>query len=296
MDVSVIIVNWNTRDLLASCLQGILDTAEDLTVEALVVDNASTDGSVEMVRERFPQACLIRNSENLGFARANNLAIGQSRGRYVLLLNSDARLVPGALSAMVQCLDADPGVGIVGVRLVFPDGTPQFLYGRFPSLRTEFRTLFGMHRWDLSWWDQLDRPREVDWVAGACLMVRRTMLDQIGVLDERFFFFGEEVDLCLRAARAGWRTCLAPSDPVVHVRAGSGGQTAGRILRLYRGKLQYFEKHFDKPQSVALLAMIRLSTVSKLMFYSLASLGAPAMATKRRLWQEVLAGIGSLSA
>ena len=296
MDLSVIIVNWNTRDLLASCLQSVIDTADDLALEILVVDNASTDGSVEMVQERFPQVSLIQNSENLGFARANNRGIRASHGRYVLLLNSDAQLVPGALSAMVRCLDAEADVGITGVRLMFPDGTPQFLYGRFPNLRGEFRALFGLHRRDLSWWDKLDQPREVDWVAGTCLMARRAMLDQVGLLDERFFMFSEEVDLCFRAARAGWRTCLVPSDPVVHLQAGSTGETASRFLRIYRGKLQYFEKYFDRRQRVALLVLIRLSTVLRLVVYGLASFCRPELAAKRRLWQKILERIGSLSA
>jgi len=286
--LSIIIVNWNTKDLLAKCLESIYETVEGLTFEVLVVDNASTDGSAAMVRRRFPQVRLIENDENVGFARANNQAIRCARGRYVLLLNSDTEVVPGSIANMVTELETQPDVGITSVCLAFPGGSPQFCYGRFPNLYTEFRSLFGMHRWDLSCWGKINAPREVDWVSGACLMARKGMLDEIGLLDEKFFMFGEEVDLCYRAKEAGWRICLVPSDPVIHVRAGSTGKTSGRLLRLYRGKLRYFRKHLGQAQTQLLLLMIHISALGKLMLYSALSLSKPEYVRLRHLWAQIL--------
>ena len=290
-DLSIIIVNWNTREMLAECLSSLeranVGTCKRSNVETFVVDNASTDGSAGMVRQRFPWVRLIENAENVGFARANNQAISQSQCRYVLLLNSDAQLRVGLLESMIQHLEADPTTGITGVCQVFPDGRSQFCYGRFPTLWREARALLGLHRWDLSPLRRLDTPRPVDWVSGACLMVRREVLEQIGLLDETFFMFGEEVDLCYRATEAGWKVCLVPSPPLLHVRAGSTGKTPERILRLYRGKLRYFQKHQGVLRSWVLLALFRLATAAKLVLYGVLSVVRPAAAPQRRLWAEV---------
>lgn len=288
MDVSIVVVNWNTRDLLAQCLDSIERHPPPGAFEVWVVDNASVDGSPAMVQEQFPWVHLIENCKNVGFARANNQAIRHSHGRYVLLLNSDAQLAPGVLSSMFAFLDADPAAGIVGVRLASPDGNPQFCYGSFPGLYTEFRSLFGLHRWDLSFWDALHGPRAVDWVSGACLMARRVTLDQIGLLDEGFFMFGEEVDLCYRAARGGWNVYLVPSQPVIHVRAGSTGKTSERILRLYRGKLRYAQKHLGRVRSFLISGMILLSTLGKWAWYTMRAFVQPQQVSNCLLWTQVL--------
>lgn len=294
MDLSIVIVNWNTRELLAKCLRSIYQNAEGLAFEILVVDNASADDSVGMVREQFPRVRLIENEENLGFAHANNQAIRRASGRYVLFLNSDTEVVPEATSRMVYYLDSEPKAGIASVCLIFPNGRPQFCHGSFPSLYSEFRSLFGMHRWDLSCWGELDGPYEVDWVSGACLMARQSMLNEIGLIDEEFFMFGEEVDLCYRARQAGWRVILVPSQPIIHVRAGSTGKTSGRLLRLYYGKLHYFKKHLGQSQTLLLLAMILISVLGKFVVYGLLSLASRQFATRRQLWLEVLQKLSSL--
>lgn len=309
-DLSIIVVNWNTRGLLAECLEsgvrcqvsGFSEQRREnlttdpsllspdpglLTTEIFVVDNASTDGSPEMVAKRFPWVRLIRNRENVGFARANNQAIALAQGRYVLLLNSDAQLTPGALEAMIGCLDADPQAGIAGVCQVYPDGRRQFCYGRFPTLWREARTLFGLHRWDLTPFDTLRAPRQVDWVSGACLMARRAMLDQIGLLDESFFMFGEEVDLCLRATQAGWKVLLVPAAPIIHAQAGSTGKTPERILRLYRGKLRYANKHLGATATKGLRLLMLVSAFGKRIGFGVASLVKPYLVPQWRLWAQV---------
>jgi GT2 family glycosyltransferase len=294
LDLSIIIVNWNTRDLLAACLASLVEGSVQLQApssETFVVDNASADGSAAMVREKFPWATLIENQDNFGFARANNQGIRKARGRYMLLLNSDAALTSDTLSDLVSFMDREPAAGIAGVCLAFPHGSPQFCYGTFPDLRSEFRSLFGMHRWDLSPWGELKHPREVDWVSGACLMIRRTVVDAVGLLDEGFFMFGEEVDFCYRATQAGWKVYLVPSEPVTHVRAGSTGKTSERTLRLYRGKLRFASKHNSWVGRQMVAAMIWSSVVGKLMVYSLFSLARPRLASTRRFWWQVLTGL-----
>ena len=288
--ISILIVNWNTRELLADCLESVAASSIQQTaasVETFVVDNASSDGSGAMVRQRFPWVRLIENAENAGFARANNQGIALAQGHYVLLLNSDTRLTPGLLESLVKHLEVDPKMGIAGPCQVFPDSRPQFCYGRFPTLWREAKTLVGLHRWDLSPLQHLDAPRPVDWVSGACLMVRREVLEQIGLLDESFFMFGEEVDLCYRATEAGWKVCLVPSPPLIHVRAGSTGKTPARILRLYRGKLRYFQKHQGAVRTRLLLALFRLTTASKVVLYGAISVVRPTAAPQGRLWADV---------
>jgi GT2 family glycosyltransferase len=277
---------------LAECLQSVTDYAlndESFTIETVVVDNASTDDSVTVVQQRFPWVKLIKNQENVGFASANNQAIRQSQGRYILLLNSDAQLVPGAVTNMIRFLESNPKAGIASVPIASPDGTPRFCFGNFPNLYRELRTLFGLHKWNLSCFDSMTLPRRVDWVSGACLMIRRNTLDAIGLLDESFFMFGEEVDLCYRAAQAGWENCLVPSSPVLHIGAGStGGKTSPRILRLYRGKLQYAEKHLGRFQANLLSFMIRTSIYTKLITYTILSGIWSDYHSKRQLWWQIL--------
>lgn len=287
LDLSIIVVNWNTRDLLAQSLQSVYDTVQGLDFEVFVVDNGSSDDSAAMVQGRFPRAQLIENEENVGFARANNQAIELCRGRHILLLNSDAQLTNRAASGMVDYLDEHPEAGIVGCRLVHPDGTPQFCYGRFPTLWRECLGLMGLHRWDMSHWDDTE-SLEVDWVSGACLMIRWECLNAVGGMDENFFMFGEEVDLCYRTIRAGWRVVLVPGSPVIHVRAGSSGKTSCRVSRLYRGKLRYFQKHCGRFRYILLRFLIRLACWAKVVTYGLSGLWNLKYRSSCRFWLNVV--------
>lgn len=252
VDVSVIIVNWNTRDLLAQCLKSVFDTAGDLALELFVVDNASSDGSADMVRERFPQVRLIENSENVGFAKANNQAIRQSRGRYVLLLNPDTEVKPLALEMLVRFMDETPLAGAVGGTLVSPDGSMQPSSGPAPTLMRELWRLFHMDRLNAQGChdlcqDVLKIPQEVEVVKGACMLLRREALDQVGLLDEDYFIYTEEVDLCHRLRASGWKVYCVPRAMVVHY----GGQSTSQVqrtmfLHLYRSKILFFRKHHGR--------------------------------------------------
>ena len=270
-DLSIIIVNWNTRELLAECLEsvvrgqesgaggleseGLIPDPRSLIPEVLVVDNASTDGSAAMVRERFPWVRLIENRENVGFARANNRAIRESTGRYVLLLNPDTVVRPDALSALVCFMAAHPEAGAAGARLINPDGSLQVSAQPFPTLGRELWRLLHMDafhpfsayprtRWRSS------ESVAVDVVQGACLMVRRTALAQIGLLDPDYFMYSEEVDLCKRIRKAGWRIFWVPQATVIHW----GGQSSRQVpeamfLQLYRAKTLYFRKQHGRWQA-----------------------------------------------
>lgn len=252
--VSVIVVNWNTRDLLERCLQSAYDAAAPgLDLEVVVVDNASQDGSAQMVSERFPEASLIARPTNLGFARANNLAMRRATGSYFLLLNPDAELQNGALSTLIRYAEEHPDAGVVGPRLLNSDGSSQSSRRRFPTLATAFIESTVIQRWMpdhpvLRRYYVLDREdgnvQETDWLVGACLLVRASAVAEVGFLDEGYFMYSEETDWCRRFARVGWKTVYHPEARVIH----HGGQSADqdlfhRHVRFQYSKCRYLEKH-----------------------------------------------------
>jgi len=293
MDLSVAIVNWNTREMLRECLDALLQHLIGLDYEVIVVDNGSTDGSVEMVVECYPNVHVIQNIENQGFARANNQAIRDSTGRYILLLNSDAFIQDDSIKNMVAILDANPQIGIAGARLVYPDGSFQVSHSPLPSLNAERLSLLGL--------DRLLRKRqpinsdtgfiETGTVEGACLIARREALDQFGLMDEDFFFFSEEVDLCYRAHKNGWKVVNIPETRVVHVAGGSTGIVPRRILLLYRGKLQYYEKHFGREAREKLYHAMVFSTRLKVLAYRAVRIASLGHIRKDSLWREVSKGL-----
>jgi GT2 family glycosyltransferase len=253
MDVSVIIVSWNTKALLARCLAQLEAACDGLDVEVFVVDNGSTDGSVELVREHFPQVRLFANRQNLGFVRANNQALPLAQGEFVLLLNSDAFVEPSALRELVGFLRSHSAAGAAGPRLNYPDGSLQRSCTAFPTVFDELclmlqldrlfprSRLFG--RFWLSGWDY-SAVREVDVVMGACLLVRRRVVEQVGLLDEAFFMYSEEVDWCYRIRRAGWRLYLVPQARATHIWGGSTGPVrVEAFIHLFRSRLIFFRKH-----------------------------------------------------
>jgi N-acetylglucosaminyl-diphospho-decaprenol L-rhamnosyltransferase len=250
-DLSVVIVNWNTCQMLADCLDSIEATVQDLALEVIVVDNGSTDGSQAMVNERYPHVCLIQNEENVGFARANNQAVSVSMGSYALLLNSDAVLLDGAVQAMIDLAETKPRVGIVGAHLLNPDGSFQASHSPFPNLWQEFLILSGVGRMFLGRWypsrgPDVDRgARKVDYVEGACLLVRREAYAEAGGLDEGYFMYAEEVDLCYTMRERGWQVWYQPAARVIHVGSGSSGnRRTKREADLYRSRVRFFRRHY----------------------------------------------------
>lgn len=253
-DVSIIIVNWNTRDLLAKCLRCVQETTKRSSYEIYVVDNASTDGSQEMVRRDFPAVKLIANTENVGFARANNQAIRVSQGRYVLLLNSDAFVKDNCIDHMVAFMDSHPEAGMAGCKLLYEDGRLQPSCARFPTLASEFYIALGLDKlfpkskifgsYLMTDWDYSD-TRPVDVIMGAFMLARADVIHKVGVMDEQFFMYSEEVDWCYRFQAAGWKIYFCPEVETVHLWGGSSKAVkVETLIRLYRARVQFFRKHY----------------------------------------------------
>lgn len=246
MDLSISIVSWNTRGMLDDCLRSVYASTSDLRFEVIVVDNASTDGSPEMVRASYPQVKLIQNDCNAGFARANNQALRIARGRYFLLLNSDTLVSEGAFARMVAWMDAHPEVGACGPLLTNADGSLQPSWAAIPTLATELR---GVHDRRVNGIDpslmsvpQIEKlgPFEVGWVGGACLMARRSAIDTVGPMDEGYFMYCEETDWCWRIRRAGYSVALFPGSTITHLGGASSRRAPLRTLvRMERSRLRF---------------------------------------------------------
>ncbi|MBI2637251.1 MAG: glycosyltransferase family 2 protein [Parcubacteria group bacterium] len=229
MDISVVILNYNTKDFLLPCIKGMVNTTRDLDYEIIVVDNASTDGSVAYVKEkilpRFPQVKLLQSPENRGFSAGNNLGISRSSGRYALIMNPDIVIWDNSLKHMVDYMDANPKVGIAGPRLLSPDGSLQHFVYRFPSpqvllyRRTPLaRFTFAqraIRNYLMADWDHRDN-RPVDWVQGSCMIVRRDAIRDVGLMDERYFLFLEDTDWCRRFWEAGFEVRYAADVEIIH--------------------------------------------------------------------------------
>ena len=263
-DVSVVVVSYNTRTLLRACLQSVY-ASQLVPREVFVVDNASHDGSAEMVAAEFPRVTLVALDRNLGFAGANNVAIRRCQGARILLLNPDATLAPDALGRLSAALDRRPGAASAGPRVLNPDGTLQSCGYRFPTLLREIRqskhvnvALSAVLGPD----PEPDPPveeTEVDWSDGSCLLLRRAAIEEIGGLDEQYFLFNEEVDWCFNARRAGWAVVVVPAATVWHHRGQSSRNTGTGSLStalLVETRLRYYRKNHSLPTAVAAAAVL----------------------------------------
>lgn len=275
-NLSVIIISWNTRDELRSCLASVLN-AVSTTAEVILVDNASSDGTVPMVRSEFPSVKLIENKKNLGFARGCNQGITISKGRYVLLLNPDSIVQAGNEAAIVKFGNENPDIGIFGLKVLNPDGSIQYSCRRFPTLRAGiFRYSFLGHRFPnnpytndylLARWDH-NEVKDVDWVSGAALVMRRELIDDIGMLDERFFMYCEDVDLGYRAKQAGWRVVYFPLVEVVHNRGQSSNKNPNRmIVEHHISMYKYYKKHYAIHSSIFVRPAIILGLIARASFF-----------------------------
>jgi GT2 family glycosyltransferase len=251
-DLSVVIVNWNTRRLLEDCLSSLFDSLKGVRTEVHVVDNASSDDSVAMVRERFPQVRLTVNPDNRGFAVANNQALRECAGRYLLLLNSDTVVPPGVPDALVSAMDERPDAAVCSPLLLNADGSPQICWSRFPGLTSELRGELDRGQSPYPLADYADPARRaemppfpVDWVGGACFLVRASDADAVGLMDESYFMYSEETDWCLRFRRAGRAVLLVPSVTVTHL--GGGSSRAVPLAtreRIWRSGLRFYGKAY----------------------------------------------------
>lgn len=255
MDLSVVIVNWNVKALLRACLQSLLNSnLSGLSLEIIIVDCASSDGSVQMVRQAFPQVRLVASLENLGYAKGNNSGAALAQGCYLFILNPDTVVQPDTLAQLVNYMETHPQVGAVGPQLLWPDDMIQSSRRGFPTLGTLFweSTLLGQwfpNNRHIRYYHLLDRPagtpQQVDWVVGAALFIRREAWLEVGPIDETFFMYFEETDWCRRCADAGWQVHYLPQAKVIHYEGKSSEQViAARTLRFQRSKLRYAHKYF----------------------------------------------------
>ncbi len=253
MEISFLVVSWNVRDLVHKALTSIQDDTSSIASEIILVDNASRDDTIAMVRAEFPNVQVIANSDNRGFTGGNNQALAFAQSRFLFLLNPDAELVPGAACVLLEYMNAHPEIGIVGPQLRYPDGSIQSSRRRFPTFATALlestrvQQWFPRNRWLARYYMQDksdDAVQEVDWVVGAAMLVRREVYEQIGGMDEGFFMYSEELDWCYRAKQAGWRVVYFPRATVIHHEGKSSEQAvAARDIHFHSSKVRFFRKH-----------------------------------------------------
>ena len=294
-DLSIIIVNWNTLQMTRECLESVRAAligpdAGRIVAETILIDNASEDGSADMVAAEFPEVRLIRNVENRGFAVANNQGFAVARGRQILLLNSDTLVHGDVLSASVAYLDANPEVGAMGCRVLNSDGSVQLTCHQYPWLVNEFLMTSGL--WKLKrprWFGRYlmtdwarDTEREVQVISGCYLLLRREVLDEVGPLDEAFFFFGEETDWCRRMTDSGWRLMFAPVGVITHYGSASARKLNHRRDVLLTGaKIRLHRKHGGRLAAAAAWAMALAFNGGRAIYWSLRALGGGGAARER---------------
>ena len=271
IDVSIIIVSWNTRDILQKCLASIYEQDGDIELEIIVIDNASTDDSAEMVRKNFPQVCLIENSENRGFAAANNQGIKIAKGRYVLLLNPDTIVLDNAIDKTISFADTNPSVGIVGCQVLENSQTVQMTCFRFPDIVNLFFSTFWINKifkynrifgreWML-WWRR-DSQREVDVITGSFMLARCKAIDEVGLMDEDYFLYYEETDWCYRFKKAGWKILFWPGAKIIHWHGGSNSSKQDALkmfVQFQKSLLIFFRKNYGWLHFIAARLLLIIS-------------------------------------
>jgi GT2 family glycosyltransferase len=277
--VSVIVVTWNGKQYALECLTSLHEQESALPVEIIVVDNASTDGTPDAIREQFPNVLLVRNNANLGFAKANNIGMSRSRGKYVCLVNSDVVVPPGCLERMVGYLEKNSGIGVLGPKMISPDGSIGQSVMRLPTVWNTICCALGLHSilpasrifgGFLMEGYTYDRIDEVEVLTGWFWMLPRVALQQVGGLDEQFFMYGEDIDWCHRFIKAGWRVVFYPGAEALHYGAKSSAEAPTRFyVEMRRANLQYFRKHHGRVGSVGYILATWIHELVRIVGYSL---------------------------
>jgi len=272
--VSIIIVNYNAERFLRGCIESIYTETKDIPFDIWVVDNNSQDNSIAIIKQYYPKVNVIENRTNIGFAKANNMALSKSKTDYFLLLNPDTVVRDNAIEKVVKFMDRNPEVGIVGCRVLNQDGTLQLACRRsIPTPHVSFFRLTGlsklfphskiMAKYNLTYLDP-DKPHEVDAVSGAFLMIRRKVIDNIGTLDERFFMYGEELDWCLRTKTAGWTVMYYPDAEIIHYKGEcSKSNSRKATFEFYRSMYLFHKKHFAENYNPVINIIIYAGVVFK---------------------------------
>ena len=276
MDISIIIVNWNTRDLLHTCLESINKTISGIEYEIIVVDNGSQDNSVAMMQEKYPHVKVIQNAENRGFGAANNQALRNMQGRFALLLNSDTILTDNAVYELFVFMEARPDAAMACGQLLNADGSKQNSIASFPSFLTLITNVplleYLFPRRYPSKRYHYDEPIEIDSAIGACLLVRKKAIDEVGMFDERYFFFFEETDWAYRMKKAGWKIYHVPTAFLYHLQGQSIGMDVRSRIEFYRSRYQFFRKWNNHLYYVVMSAVIVIRLFINWLFTSVATI------------------------
>jgi len=269
--LSIVLVCWNNKAYLDPCLESLYTTGMRHPFDVIVVDNGSTDGSQQMLAEKYPQVKIIQNDKNLGLGKASNQGIEATQGRFILLLNNDTLVNGPSFDAMVDFLEKDPTVGAVGGKVLNPDGSVQSCYNYFSTIGEEFliATRLGeLFRPGYPAVMDADEIKSVDWLTSACLMIRRAALDEVGLLDENYFIYGDEADLQYRIKKAGWEIYYLPDATTIHY----GGRSMTRWPRrklVYRGKLLFYKKHYGSLKTFLLRVILGIISFVKMLYWSI---------------------------
>lgn len=269
VDMSIVLVCWNNKAYLDPCLKSLYEGGLKSSFDVVVVDNGSTDGSQQMLAEKYPQVKLIQNAGNVGLGKASNQGIEATSGRYALLLNNDTLVNGPALDVLVEYLDAHPEAGAAAGKLLNPDGSFQSGYAPFSTLLEEF--LIVTHIGEMLWpgypsHGDSNEIKETGWMSSACLLVRRAALDRVGLLDEGYFIYGDEADLQYRLNKAGWKVVFLPNSSIIHF----GGRSMDRWKRrrmVYRGKMMFYKKNYGFFKTFLLRAMFFVMSLLKLLVW-----------------------------
>lgn len=280
MDVSIILVSYNTKDLTRNCLKSIYEQTQGVNFEIFVVDNNSYDGSQEMIEKEFPQVRLIKNSDNKGFGAANNIAIKQSNAKYIFCLNTDTILLNNAVKIFFDFMEKteNQNVGVCGGQLLNQNQTPTYSVGNYPTLSRIFFTFLGLKYFFPKKYKEdiapasivyYDKPTSVDYITGADIFFRKSVLDKVGIFDENIFMYGEESDLCFRVKRAGFDVVFLPESEIIHLEGGSSSSLAKRkiaqtsLLYWYKKNVSLFAFYLQKFCLIFLYLGKFLSTCKK---------------------------------
>ncbi|MFJ7736030.1 glycosyltransferase family 2 protein [Lysinibacillus sp. NPDC097287] len=277
MDLSIVIVNYNTKKLTIDCIQSVINSKLNFQYEIFVVDNASSDGSVEQIKKTFPPVYVISNKENVGFSKANNQAIKECNGRYILLLNSDTIVNEDTLDEMIRFMDGETNVGAVGCEVNLPDGTlDKACHRGFPTPEASFYYLIGLAKkfpnspkynsYHKSYMN-MNEVHDIDCLVGAFMMVRREAIEQVGLLDEEFFMYGEDIDWCYRIKESGWRIVYNPTVSITHYKGASSRRKPYKIVyEFHRAMYLFHIKHFATKYNFFVNSVVYMGIVLKLTF------------------------------
>jgi GT2 family glycosyltransferase len=277
--LSIIIVTWNGKKYALECIESLHQNESAVSAEIIVVDNGSSDGTPAAIRHRFPSVKVIENHSNLGFAKANNIGMAWSRGQYVCLVNSDVVVPAGCLEKMIEFMEANPDVGVLGPKMLSPGGGIGASVMRFPTIWNTFCSALALHRIAphspvLGGFEMAGYPYntidDVEVLTGWFWMVPRVALQEVGGLDERFFMYGEDIDWCKRFRQADWRAVFFPKAEALHYGAASSGEAPTRFyVEMRRANLQYFQKHHGQIGALGYRLAIAIHELVRLGAYSL---------------------------